>query len=70
MRTIRRTNAFKRDYKREKKGRHRQTLDDELLKIVTLLASDMCRFRNATATIRWPGNGRITGTATSSPTWC
>ena len=40
MRTIRRTNAFKRDYKREKKGRHRNTLDDNLLKIITLLASD------------------------------
>jgi mRNA interferase YafQ len=41
MRTIRRTNAFKRDYKREKKGRHRTTLDGDLLKIVTLLASDV-----------------------------
>ncbi len=40
MRTIRRTNAFKRDYKREKKGRHRATLDDILLSIVTALASD------------------------------
>jgi mRNA interferase YafQ len=40
MRTIRRTNAFKRDYKREKKGRHRQTLDNDLLKIVVMLASD------------------------------
>ena len=29
MRTIRRTGAFKRDYKREKKGRHRKTLDDD-----------------------------------------
>ncbi len=41
MRTIRRTSAFKRDYKREKKGRHRNTLDGDLLKIVTLLASDV-----------------------------
>ena len=40
MRTIRRTSAFKRDYKRLKKGRHRQTLDGDLLKIVNLLASD------------------------------
>jgi mRNA interferase YafQ len=40
MRTIRRTTAFKRDYKREKKGRHRQTLDDELSKAVGMLAAD------------------------------
>jgi mRNA interferase YafQ len=40
MRTIRRTHAFKRDYKREKKGRHRRTLDDDLLRTVALLASD------------------------------
>lgn len=40
MRTIRRTSAFKRDYKREKKGRHRKTLDDDLVKLVALLAAD------------------------------
>ncbi len=40
MRTIRRTGAFKRDYKREKKGRHRKTIDDDLLNIVTMLAND------------------------------
>lgn len=40
MRTIRRTAAFKRDYKREKKRRHRETLDDDLLKVVALLVSD------------------------------
>jgi mRNA interferase YafQ len=40
MRTIRRTSAFKRDYKREKKGRHRKTLDDDLVKTVTMLAAD------------------------------
>ena len=40
MRTIRRTNAFKRDYKREKKGRHRKILDDELAKAVRMLAAD------------------------------
>jgi mRNA interferase YafQ len=31
MRTIRHTNRFKRDYKREKAGRHSNTLDAELL---------------------------------------
>jgi mRNA-degrading endonuclease YafQ of YafQ-DinJ toxin-antitoxin module len=40
MRTIRRTNAFKRDYKRLKKGRQLKMLDDDLIKIVALLASD------------------------------
>ena len=40
MRTIRRTSAFKRDYKREKRGRHRKTLDDELVKAVRMLAAD------------------------------
>lgn len=40
MRTIRRTGTFKRDYKREKKGRHRKTIDDSLLKIVAMLAND------------------------------
>jgi mRNA interferase YafQ len=40
MRTIRRTAAFKRDYKRERKGRHRKTIDDDLLRVVTMLAND------------------------------
>lgn len=40
MRTIRRTGRFKRDYKREAKGRHRATLDQDLLALVSLLAAD------------------------------
>ncbi len=40
MRTIRRTNTIKRDYKREKKRQHRKTLDTDLIKIVTTLAAD------------------------------
>lgn len=40
MRTIRRTKAFKRDYKCEKKGRHSKTLDAELIEVVTLLIAD------------------------------
>ena len=40
MRTIRRTAQFKRDYKREKRGQHRATLDDELFTIVQLLIID------------------------------
>ena len=40
MRTIRRTNQFKRDYKREKAGRHGRRLDDLLLEIVGMLVAD------------------------------
>jgi mRNA interferase YafQ len=40
MRTIERTTRFKRDYKREAKGRHSKTLDQDLLTAVTLLAQD------------------------------
>ena len=40
MQTIRYTNRFKRDYKREKTGRHGKTLDADLMQILTLLAAD------------------------------
>jgi mRNA interferase YafQ len=40
MRTIRRTNQFKHDYKREKAGRHGRRLDDLLLEVVGMLAAD------------------------------
>lgn len=40
MRTIDRTSQFRRDYKREQKGRHRATLDDELLPVIISLAND------------------------------
>lgn len=40
MRTIRRTTRFKRDFKREAKGRHRATLDDDVLTVVSFLAAD------------------------------
>lgn len=41
MRTIERTGQFKRDYKREKKGQHRATLDSDLVAVLTALASDV-----------------------------
>ncbi len=41
MREIRYTNRFKRDYKREKSGRHRKALDALLMQIVNLLAADV-----------------------------
>jgi len=41
MRTIKYTNKFKRDYKREKKSpHHKATIDTSLLSIVKLLATD------------------------------
>ncbi len=40
MRTIERTRRFKRDYKRESRGRHRADLDKRLAKLVQALASD------------------------------
>ncbi|HEY5330210.1 MAG TPA: type II toxin-antitoxin system YafQ family toxin [Acidobacteriaceae bacterium] len=40
MRTIRYANRFKRDYKREKAGRHSKTLDADLMQVVNLLAAD------------------------------
>ena len=40
MRTIDRSTAFKHDYKREAKGRHRATLDDDLNPLLVALATD------------------------------
>ena len=40
MRQIRYATRFKRDYKREKSGRHAKTLDAVLMDVVNLLASD------------------------------
>ena len=40
MRTIKRSTQYKRDYKREKRGRYRLTLDNELLAVVHLLIID------------------------------
>jgi len=40
MRTIERSTAFKRDYKREAKGQHRATLDRNLVPVLDALAND------------------------------
>ncbi len=40
MRTIERTNAFRRDFKREKKGPHRRELEAVLTFAVSLLVED------------------------------
>ena len=56
MRTIRRTARFKRDYKREARGRYRRTLDRDLLTVVSLLAADAPlpgRYRDHALTGDW-----------------
>jgi mRNA interferase YafQ len=40
MRTIEYTGQFKRDYKREAKGKHRATLDVDLVPVLETLADD------------------------------
>jgi mRNA interferase YafQ len=40
MRTVRYTSRFRRDYKREKSGRHAKHLDTELLETMTMLAKN------------------------------
>lgn len=40
MRRIRRTNRFKKDYRREARGRHRATLDTDLRTVLLLLVAD------------------------------
>ena len=40
MRTVKYTNRFKRDYRREQSGRHGKKLDTLLMDVVNLLAAD------------------------------
>jgi mRNA interferase YafQ len=40
MRTIEQTGQFRRDYRREAKGRHRAILSTDLAEIIALLATD------------------------------
>ena len=40
MRTIERTSQFKRDYKRESRGRHRAHLNADLARVIETLAND------------------------------
>ena len=40
MRQIDRSSAFKRDYKREARSKHRATLDDDLIPVLQALATD------------------------------
>lgn len=56
MRTIERTTAFKRDFKRVAKGPHRNVLGTDLRKIIEALATDRPlepRYRDHTLTGDW-----------------
>ena len=56
MRTIERSTAFKRDFKREAKGRHRRTLDEDLRTVLVALARDQQlerRYRDHSLTGSW-----------------
>ena len=58
MRTIERSSAFKRDYKREAKGQHRNTLDANLSPVLLALASDQQlepRYRDHDLSGDWAG---------------
>jgi len=58
VRTIERSTAFKRDYKRESKGRHRARLDADLLAILAALAGDQPpdpRYRDHDLSGDWAG---------------
>lgn len=56
MRVIEWTSQFKRDYKRERKGQHRATLDIDLFPVVDALANDQAlelRYRDHALTGEW-----------------
>lgn len=58
MRTIERSSAFKRDYKREAKGLHRATLDASLMSVLRALAEDQAldpRHRDHDLSGEWAG---------------
>lgn len=58
MRTIERSSAFKRDYKRESKGKHRARLDDDLRPVLVALATDQPldhRYRDHNLSGDWVG---------------
>jgi mRNA interferase YafQ len=58
MRAIERTSQFKRDYKREMKGRHRATLETDLVATLRALVSDAslaAKYRDHPLSGEWSG---------------
>jgi mRNA interferase YafQ len=56
MRKIERTTRFKKDYKREAKGQHRTTLNQDLMEVVSLLITDAvlpAKYRDHALTGGW-----------------
>jgi mRNA interferase YafQ len=56
MRTIRRTTQFKKDYRRELKGQHRNSLEPDLRALLALLVSDTSlpiKYRDHPLSGRW-----------------
>ena len=64
MRKIKFTNRFKRDYKREKSGRHRKKLDAILMETINMLAADALLPRPTSIT-HSRASGAISAIATS-----
>jgi len=60
MRTIEQTTAFRRDFKREKRGQYRRDLDSALSGVLSLLVEDS----------PLPEKSGTTANAISSPTCC
>jgi mRNA interferase YafQ len=58
MRTIDRSSAFKRDYKRESRGKYRSMLDDELCPVLAMLQVDLplgVKYRDHELSGDWAG---------------
>ena len=59
MRTIERSSTFKRDFKREAKGRYKKTLDAELMGVLAALLNDQPlepRYRDHDLSSNWAGH--------------
>ena len=67
MRIVKYTSRFRRDYRREKSGRHGKRLDAALLETVAMLAKDE-PLPGGISITRSAATGTITATVTSSPT--
>ena len=58
IRRIERNTAFKKDYKRESKGKYRSTIDDELQSVLIMLINDKLldqRYRDHDFSNNWSG---------------
>ncbi|MCF6776830.1 type II toxin-antitoxin system YafQ family toxin [Thiotrichales bacterium 19X7-9] len=59
MRTIERSTIFKKDYKRESKGKYQKSLDNLLIEAITLIANDKSlgvKYRDHALSGNWDGH--------------